>query len=273
MNRIFCSTGALIGRANGRNPYLLTECAERLNCDGFEFLMYDDWYEKSDEIASYINTLSKPFPVFHIEKNVGDLISRNELGDTEKALDLFCKNCEFAKKIKSDKLVLHLWSGLDSDKNIQHNIDVYKVVREIASNFELQLTIENVVCNKSDPMNHLMCLFKLFPDIHFTFDTKMSEFHNQTELLYLEENLEVYERISHIHINDYKGGYKEWQCLKTLQIGDGQVDFARFFNFLNQKMYSGDFTIESTSFDHNGVIDFKRLNESIERVRGLLGQC
>ena len=39
MNRILCSTGALIGRPNGRDYTLLNECAKRLDCDGFEFMI------------------------------------------------------------------------------------------------------------------------------------------------------------------------------------------------------------------------------------------
>ncbi|MBR1764787.1 MAG: hypothetical protein IJ746_05275 [Ruminococcus sp.] len=117
MNRILCSTGALIGRPNGRDYTLLNECAKRLECDGFEFMMYDDWYDRIDETATFLRDFPKPFPVFHVEKNVGDLISRNESGDTEKALGLFEMNCVLAQKIGSEKLVLHLWSGLDSDKD------------------------------------------------------------------------------------------------------------------------------------------------------------
>ena len=46
MHRILCSTGALIGRPNGRDFRLLYGAADRLRCDGFEFMMYESWYEK-----------------------------------------------------------------------------------------------------------------------------------------------------------------------------------------------------------------------------------
>ena len=61
--------------------------------------MYDDWYNKIDDIAAFVAWVSKPFPVFHVEKSVGDLISRNEPGDTEKALELFGINCVPAQKL------------------------------------------------------------------------------------------------------------------------------------------------------------------------------
>lgn len=37
---ILCSTGALIGKPNGRDYRLLESLSEKLNCDGFEFMMY-----------------------------------------------------------------------------------------------------------------------------------------------------------------------------------------------------------------------------------------
>lgn len=270
MNRVLCSTGALIGRPNGRDYKLLTECVLHLDCDRFEFMMYSDWYDKIDEIADFLADFPKPFPTFHIEKKVGDLISRNEQGDTEYALELFEKNCILAQKIGAEKLVLHLWSGLDSDKDMPHNIEVYALLSEIADRYQLMLTVENVVCNNSDPMTHLTELAKVYPDIRFTFDTKMAEFHDQLDLLYASENRHIWERVAHRHINDYRGGVKDWSCLKTLHIGDGQIDFERLFSFINDMNYSGDFTIESTSFDKSGIIDFDRMNQSIHRVKEYL---
>ncbi len=268
MNRILCSTGALIGRPNGRDYTLLNECVKRLDCDGFEFMMYDDWYDKIDKIAAFLAEFSAPFPVFHVEKGAGDLISRNEPGDPKKALELFEMNCVLAQKTGAEKLVLHLWNGLHSDMDFPHNTEVYKYVREIAGRYRLLLTIENVVCSHSDPMTHLAELAKTYPDIRFTFDTKMAEFHGQLSELYSDEYRHIWERVAHIHINDYKGGYKDWSSLKTLHIGDGQIDFERFLGFVKRMGYAGDFTIESTSFDNTGIIDFEKMNRSIRTIRG-----
>ena len=41
MREILCSTGAIIGRPNGRNYRLLEDLAKQLQCDGFELMMYD----------------------------------------------------------------------------------------------------------------------------------------------------------------------------------------------------------------------------------------
>ena len=267
MNRILCSTGAVIGRPNGRDITLLNKCQEQLECDGYEFLMYDTWYEELDNIRDFMSGFKPPIPVFHVEKTVGDLISRNREGDSEKAIELFMINCSLAKDLGAQKLVLHLWSGLDSDKDMQHNIEFYKYLREISDSYSLSLMIENVVCNNSDPMSHLITLAETYPDIQFTFDTKMAAFHNQIDLLYKEENRYLFANIRHMHINDYCGGYKDWKNLNTLHIGDGHIDFDELFGFLNQMHYQGDFTVEATSFDQNGIIDFEALNKSFGKIR------
>lgn len=267
MHRILCSTGALIGRPNNRDFTLLNFCHGKIACDGYEFLMYDTWYNCSDELKQFVNRFPASFPVFHIEKSVGDLISRNQAGDTEKALALFDCNCSLASAFGSEKLVLHLWGGLDSDKNIAHNYACYKYLREISDSYGLTLTVENVVCNNLDPLSHMINLAQVFPDIQFTYDTKMAAFHNQIDKLYRLENRWLFQKISHMHINDYSGGYKEWANLKTLHIGQGWIDFDQLFEQLHKANYCGDFTLEATSFDMHGNIQFEKLNTSLQRIR------
>ena len=271
MHRILCSTGALIGRPNNRDFTLLKLFHGKIACDGYEFLMYDTWYDCSDELKQFVTCFPATFPVFHVEKSVGDLISRNQVGDTEKALALFDCNCSLASALGSEKLVLHLWGGLDSDKDIAHNIACYKILRQISDSYGLTLTVENVVCNQQDPMSHMINLAKMYPDIQFTFDTKMAAFHNQIDKLYLPENRWLFQNISHMHINDYNGGYKEWANLKTLHIGQGWINFDQLFEQLHNVNYCGDFTLEATSFNKCGKILFEELNDSLQKMRSYLG--
>jgi len=130
--------------------------------------------------------------------------------------------------------------------------------------------VENVVCNRQDPMTHLMTLAARHPDIGFTFDTKMAAFHDQLNLLYQPENRGVFDHVRHMHINDYGGGYKEWTKLRTLHPGQGNVDFAELFAFLKDAGYTGDFTVEATSFDQTGAIDFDALNRTFAMLQDLL---
>lgn len=270
MQQILCSTGAVIGRPNGRDYTLLRSCVERLECDGYEFMMYEAWYGKEEAICSFLSGLGTSFPVFHVEKSVGNLISRNQPGDVEKALELFETNCSLARDLGADRLVLHLWGGLDSDKDFAHNMGCYPALHSVSRTYGLTLMIENVVCNRGDPMSHLLTLAKTYPYVQFTFDTKMAAFHGQMDLLYAEENRHLLPHIRHMHINDYAGGYMDWGSLQTLHVGHGNVDFKKLFAFLKEQQYPWDYTVEATSFDGTGEIHFDELNRTFRKIRAFL---
>lgn len=267
MNKILCSTGTMIGRPNGRDITLLREHYGALLCDGLEFMMYDTWYEKQDEILRVMSKIPLPVPVFHVEKSIGSLVARDEKDALETALARFTVNCKMGKELGSETLVLHLWNGPESDTNIARNLACYPLFDEIARANGLLLTVENVVCSREDPLTHLKSLTQTFPNAFFTFDTKMAAFHCQLDQLYEEKNREIFARVRHVHVNDYGGGYKDWNNLKTLHVGDGHVDFDRFFDFLRKMHYTGNFTIEATSFDGSGTIYCDQLNRSIRMLR------
>ena len=270
MHRVLCSTGALIGKANNQDFTILNDCHGKIACDGYEFLMYDRWYNSLEGIRSIVKRFPAPFPIFHVDKRIGERISRNHTGDIEKALSDFDCNCSLASAIGAEKLVIHLWGGLDSDRDMANNIACYKDLRQISDSYGLILTVENVVCNHSDPLSHMLSLIHVFPDIQFTFDTKMAAFHNQLEQLFTDYYQILFPHISHLHINDYQGGFKDWMNLKTLHLGQGHINFDAWFKQLRIANYYGDFTVEATSFDKNGDINFENLNASLNRTRDYL---
>lgn len=272
MHNVLASTGALIGRPNGRDFTLLAGCVDQICCDGFEFMLYETWYDKLDTLLPFLKSLPATFPVFHVEKQVGERISRNAPDDTEDALRLFEINCALAEDLGAKLLVLHLWNGIHSDRNIAHNIACYPLLNEIAVRHKLTLTVENVVCSHADPLTHLKTLAQTYPDIRFTFDTKMAQFHRQLEALFLPENRFLIPHIAHIHANDYDGGYMDWSNLRVRHIGEGKVDFNRFFSYIKEAGYAGDFTVECTSFDQTGAWDLEKLNRSIGLIRKYIAE-
>lgn len=274
MNQILCSTGALIGKPNGRNYRLLEKLSEELTCDGFEFMMYSSWYEETGEIIEFLQQIGRNIPVMHCEKHIGEIISRNGEGDFSEAMGKFEKNCEIAKRIGAKKLVIHLWDGQTSDQNFANNLCAYRELEAVSKECGIDLLIENVVCNKMDPMTRWCELVEEYPHIHFVFDTKMAAFHEQLPLIYQKEYEWLWEEghIRHLHMNDYGGGYMDWANLRTLPIGDGHIDFAQFFDFINQKKYNGDFTVEATAFDREtGEVDSAMLNRCFAAIRSYLG--
>jgi len=267
--RLLCSTGTLIGRPNGRDWRLLSPCGGRLQCDGLEFMMYDTWYDHAGEITAFLQRLSLPVFTMHCEKSIGEKIS---LGEEAEAFGRFRINCAMAKALGVRLMVMHLWDGVTSDRHIEKNLAAYPGFKEIAAENGIALTVENVVCNQRDPLTHWRALLKADPDALFTFDTKMAAFHGQLERMYEDENRDLWPHIAHLHVNDYGGGFMDWQHLQTLHPGEGSVDFDRLFAFLSRIGYDGDYTVEATSFDREGVIHWEKLNRTLKRVDGYIGR-
>lgn len=263
MSRILCSTGAIIALANHRDYTLLADIMPHLTCDGLEFMMYQSWHE------GHIDGLKKVLalydvPVFHMTKQIGQWISEGNMTDAEA---MFRQDCELAAAIGAKLLVLHLWSGHASDQHIDRNIAAYPAVRAIAEEYGLTLTVENVLCNTVDPMTHMKALAEKYPDVLFTFDTKMAAFHSQLEALYEPENAWLIPHIAHFHVNDYAGGHIDWANMSAKALGRGHVDFDRFFAFVRGMGYTGDFTCEASALNVDASVRFDEMNGSLSRIR------
>lgn len=269
MARILVSTGALIGRPNGRDFRLLAPLSEQLTCDGYEFMMYSDWYEKIGEIVSLVQNLGLKVPVYHAQKSIGESISKGGSEELEDAFYRFSQNAEMAARLGAEKMVIHLWDGITSDRNIENNLKAYETLRKIADENGIELLVENVVCNCADPFTHWDELLERYPDVKFIFDTKMAAFHGQLDRLYDPEREKLWREghIRHYHVNDYGGGYMDWANLRTLPIGSGNIDFERFFGFVRKTGYDDTFTLESTAFDATGAVNTGMLNGEIEFIR------
>ena len=272
-HQILCSTGALIGRPNGRDYRLLKEIVPKLECDGLELMIYPDWYTDPDALISFLKPLGFRIPVLHCEKALAEHITRGGEEEEREALRLFRINCRIAGALGADRMVFHLWNGVISDSRFENNLRVFGMLRRTAEEYGVDLLVENVICHK-DPMTHWKELREAYPGIHFVFDTKMADFHRQLDLLYQDEYDWLWKEnhIRHYHVNDYGGGYMDWNNLKVLPVGAGHIDFDKFFSFIRTTGYQGDFTLEATGFDQQGMIHYDMLNGQIGRVRTLLDE-
>ncbi len=59
----------------------------------------------------------------------------------------------------------------------------------------------------------------------------------------------------------------DWDNLRVLPMGEGHIDFDRFFKHVRSTGYQGDFTFEATGFDRQGEIHTDVLNEQFRRAR------
>ena len=269
MNRVLCSTGALLGRPNGRRFELLKELCPLINCDGFEFMMYDSWYDRTDKLLMELKSLGVPFPVMHFEKYIGEFVTKGEFDEAARRFEL---NCRIANEIGAFKAVLHLWNGIISDSNFDNSLKGYGILRNIAETHGIELLVENVVCHEKDPLTRWTQLVDTYPDAGLIYDTKMAAFHEQDELFCGDGYKRLWQNVRHLHVNDYGGGYMEWQALKTLPIGMGHIDFDKFFGKLKSENYSGCLTAEATAFDQNGMVNTALLNDCFDKIRAYLDQ-
>ncbi len=73
--------------------------------------------------------------------------------------------------------------------------------------------------------------------------------------------------IKHYHINDYAGGYMEWEKLRSLLIGGGNIGFGEFFSFIRKIKYDDTFTVEATAFNQQGEVDTDMLEQCFGYIR------
>ena len=269
--QILASTGAFIGRYNGRDHRLFLSVADAIAADGFEFMMYDSWYDKIEEIVSDFKEKELSVPTFHADKFIGQKIGVGGEENTREAFSLFRKNCDMASKLGAKKVILHLWNGPISDDNIENNLNALGELMRISDFYGILLAPENVVCRTGSPIEYIRALSDRYPDSRFTFDTKMAAFHCELDASVSGDCLSLWreKRIAHLHINDYNGTYKDWDNLKTRHIGEGNIDFEKFFDFLAWIGYEGTATLECSSMDTEGKIYPEKMNESILKTRDL----
>lgn len=272
MQHILCSTGALLGRPNGRDFHLLPAFCDQLMCDGLEFMLYDSWYPQLDRLFHVLQGLSKPIYTFHMEKSICTRLLSPDEHIASQAMDHFRINCQLASALHVPLLVLHLWDGRMAHETIRSAIGRFPGLCEIAASMGLQLTVENIVTLQFDPLFYCRLLLENTPGALFTYDTKMAAFHHQESALYQPENQAVLRSIRHLHLNDYSGGYMEWSKFKTLHPGDGQVDFPGLMLRMAAAGYTGHITAEATSFDSTGQVDMTRLNHTLQYLRQLTKQ-
>ena len=289
MNRILCSSGAIIGKVNNNDYTLLKEYAPRLNCDGFELMMSSSWYDILDDVITKVKSYGLSIPVIHSQKSLGEslcgmtttyadgqfynyVMTPEEDRETfQEGTKRFLLNVKLAHELGAEKMVLHLWNGNVSDKNIEKNVDRFGKWKQLAEKEGIELLAENVICNTYNPLYNVNLVAKKYPDAGFVYDTKMAEFHDQTMKLFSPEYEYIVKegRIRHLHVNDYGGGYMDWAHMQVLPIGAGHVDFEAFFKKLGEYGYEGDYTVESTALKKDATVDFDMLNGCFDKIREL----
>ena len=263
-HKIYCSTGCLLSRANGRDWRLLEKWFDKIDCDGFELLFLDTFDDQLEEIAAGILKTGMRVPAVHLDKDIGTLISD---GNAEKAFDMFCRECETAAKLGAGIAVLHLWGGFTSDSRFEdRNFPFCEKLLSAAEKYGITIAAENVPCSSADPLKHWSVLKSNYPQLKYIFDTRFAALHGQ---LYDFASSDMVNdgSVIHMHISDFTGPQMSFRALRPiLHPGEGIIDFQRFFSLLSGR-YKGSVTLESPVIASDGSVDLKKLNRTLKYIR------
>ena len=242
-NKLYCSTGTMVGRANGWNHRIFIENGNEIQADGFELMMVKAYYEKLDEVVRDAVKSGLYFGVIHAEKEIGYFLGGDE-EDQAEALRLFRINCEAGGAIGAEKLVLHLWSGPRSDNDLNKNLMMLEDLYETAERFGVRLLIENVPCALHDPITNLTRVIKKKKDAQFVYDVRFGAFHEQNDRIVSSGALSD-GKIDHIHISDYVGPPHDFTSLRPIMhLGKGIIGMESLLPRI-LKDYHGTLTLES----------------------------
>lgn len=265
--KIFCSTGNFIGRVNNRNYKLIPEAHKLIRCDGFEFMIFNNWDNNLIDISNYLASHNINIPIVHSVKDIGTDISMCTKESHETAINKIMLSCKSASILGSEYILIHPWGYPESDKNLNKIINFIPDLVSVCSNYDKKLLIEVTVVNQNDPIYDIKKVIEKNPYVNITIDTRHLAFHGILEKLYQEEDL--FSNIKHVHLNDYRGGINDWNRLREkVQLGNGLIDFDNFFNFLESIDYEYGITLES-SFHTEIGIDSKGINHSLDYIRKL----
>lgn len=266
-NPIYLSTGTFTGRINGRDPHLLTRLAGKFCCDGFEWMLMSDFMDCIPALAAEYRAAGVVIPILHGRKSLGDALSDPE-GEAE-AREIFLRDCEAARAVDARRVVVHPWGVPDSDACMERTLERLGVLCELGAREGVEPVFENCVCREGSPLAHLEEIARRIPNASLLVDTRASEFHRELPAT-MESGL-WQTNVRHVHINDYRGGYKDWDARYPIyQPGEGQIDWRLFFDGLRAQGYGGSITLEAPAMLPDGA-DCETLSRGLDFIRNGLG--
>ena len=280
---LLCSTGTIVGRANGFDIHLVTRILppfiEQGLIDGAELMMLPVYYDRLAAVSGEWLAAGIALPVIHADKNIGTLLSDAAVADAEgdrtgadacrrQALENFRLNCEMGALASSGAMVLHLWGGMNSDRHVAYNVSVLPELCGIIRPYGIRLLIENVPSNTHDPLTNWRRLLPYLGECELIFDTRFGQLHRQIEETWADEDIAPH--IRHIHVSDIRGAHRDFSTLRPiLHPGEGMIDFPALRRILDAHGYSGTLTLESPVIQDGGA-DGEKLKRTLSYLNTLL---
>ena len=260
---LLCSTGTLVGRANGFNHLLVAEHHKSIEADGFELMMLKAFYEKLPIVARDLTNAGVDIRTIHFEKDITALLGLHGADEKREGLRLFSQNAEMGKNVGAKKAVFHLWDGRFSPEQIENVVVLLETLYEICEKNGLELVVENVPARKPSPYENVSEIARRYPKARFTFDTRHCHFMGQIDTFF--ESALWQDRIGHIHVSDYNGTTVPdmWGVTRPiLHPGEGIIDFDALFEKM-PPCVADTLTLESPVIGADGAVDIPKLNQTL----------
>lgn len=282
---ILVSTGTMVGKSNGydyeRALCEIKKLEDKGLCSGCELMMLTYYYDKLDILVESVKRWKVTPYVIHCEKEIGTMMSdagilfsdnmkdgANEL--YSKALSLFKMNCQTANSLGIQQMVLHLWGGISSDKNIDYNVSKLPELSEVAAEYGVRLLIENIPSNTHDPLSNWHRVLPVLKNGGLVFDSRFGKLHEQIAETLTDSD--IIPHIEHIHISDYTGGYRNFKALRPiLHPREGVIDFTEVARYIKNIGYNGTLTLESPIMNDE-ALDILKLENTLRYLDGLFNQ-
>jgi len=269
--KILCSTGTIVGRANGFDYTLISRYGTEIRADGLEFMMQKAYYENLPDVCRTLEKTALPVYTIHFEKDITSLLGLGNGEDRREGLRLFEVNVDVAKSVGASASVFHLWDGRFDKKHLEEGIGLLDTLYEICDKRSVELLVENVPCRTS-PYESVLEISRKYPNSRFTFDTRHADFMGETARFFESELWKT--RIGHIHVSDHLGltASGMWGVTRPIvHPGEGKIDFDRFFKDIPP--YDGNtVTLESPVMLPDGTHDLDKLNRSLSFLRDKTGK-
>ena len=264
---VLCSTGVFTQEPEWDDPALIYARAPRVPADGFEVLIYHDWYGVLDDVARHLRAIDRPCPVTHAEKSIGPLL----VDDRARALHRFEANCRFTRAIGAGTLVLHLWGMPHADARLDTQLDALSHLLDVADNHGLRLAIEAIPCRVHDPLSNIQRVIARDERAWVALDTEFLAMHEQLDAAMAADWLWTSGRVCHLHIKDYDGRQTDAEGRRRyLHPGEGTIDFPALVARLVARGYAGPISLEATVLDAAGSADLPRAWRSLSSLREMV---
>ena len=269
--KILCSTGTIVGRANGFDHSLISRYGKELAADGFELMMLKAYYDCPSDLRRSVERSALPVYTIHFEKDITFLLGLGDAQDRKEGLRLFTANADMAQSLGVRTAVFHLWDGRFDRQHLQSSIDFLETLFEICDQRSVTLLVENVPCRIS-PYESVLNIAERYPLAGFTFDTRHADFIGESDRFFTSELWKT--KIRHIHVSDHCGLTVPgmWGVTRPiLHPGEGNVDFDRLFEAM--PLYDGEtVALESPVMLPDGTHDLEKLNRTLSYLHDKLNR-